>query len=90
MKREDMGRDFLPPTRRACNPRIEKIFAPLPQTPESRFSQAGKAIEDTPKRPRGFPGTRPHPQDPLRTAIRLSVAAPADAESLRRPELDPG
>ena len=40
MKREDMGRDVLTPTRLARNPRIKKIFAPLTQTPESRFNQA--------------------------------------------------
>ena len=53
MKREDMGRDVLPPTRPTRNPRIEKIFVPLPQNPESGFSQAGKA-------PEGAPGTDPH------------------------------
>ena len=43
MKREDMGRNVLHPTRSARNPRIEKILSLSRKLPELRFSQAGKA-----------------------------------------------
>ena len=61
MKREDMGRTVLPPSRPTRNPRIEKISRPRRSFPESRFSQAGKASEGTPRWIRGFPRLPPSP-----------------------------
>ena len=61
MKREDMGRTVLPPSRSARNPRIEKISRPRRRFPKSRFSQAGKASEGTPRWIRGLPRLPPSP-----------------------------
>ena len=84
MKRDDMGRDVLSPSRPARNPRLEKIFTTRRSFPESRFSQAGKAPEDAPGWIRGSPGTRPRPQRALWAPIRTDIAAPAAAESPQR------
>ena len=40
MKRDDMGRDVLPPSRPARNPRLEKIFTPPAQLPGIPFQSS--------------------------------------------------
>ena len=40
MKRDDMGRDVLPPSRPARNPRLEKIFTPPAQPPRIPFQSS--------------------------------------------------
>ena len=84
MKREDMGNDVLPPTRPTRNPRIEKIFVPLPQSQESRFSQAGKALEGIIGRIHISSCVRPHSQYPHQVPIRADPAALTITERPRR------
>ena len=76
MKRDDMGRDVLSPSRPTRNPRLEKIFTTRRNFPESRFSQAGKAPKDDLGWIRCSSNTRPHQQCPLWAPIRAGIAAP--------------